>query len=260
MLYQSLPYYTFDCQETRANDGTCMTKKRKETALEWEASKVGMRPWGQREQSGTYCEVLTSLAMFWRSTSNASPPHFASPRAGLGEKVWPCNTGDSRANMSHLPLGTSWHFTPVGQRMHLTCSPHFATLCQTLVFNLLLPVNRHIWPGNTSWSARTPHTTTDPSSLVAANAPYVPQTWQTPDARVATYLYVELPRWHSGMQMPPSVLRWQSQGSKDFVQTGLDTTLAGPLKFLDLCLPQPVLVAAGFHIPSAFHPSLCGPS
>ena len=47
--------------------------------------------------------------MFWRSTSNASPPHFASPRAGLGEKVYPCNTGDSRANMSHLFSPSTWH-------------------------------------------------------------------------------------------------------------------------------------------------------
>ena len=63
------------------------------------------------------------------------------------------------------------------------------------------------------------------------------------------------------MSVPLSVLRWQSQGSKSFVQTGLDTALAGLLKyFLNLCLPVPlpVLVATGFHIPAAFHPSLCG--
>lgn len=89
-------------------------------------------------------KVQPSLVTFSRSTSNASPPHFESPQGlSLRDEFYRLQFYLSQLSHSKSPS--------------LRWSSFYSAK-----------------------TARAPQTTTDPSSFVAANAPYVPHTWVTP--------------------------------------------------------------------------------
>lgn len=89
-------------------------------------------------------KVQPSLVTFSTSTSNASPPHFESPQGlSLRDEFYRLQFYLSQLSHSKSPS--------------LRWSSFYSAK-----------------------TARAPQTTTDPSSFVAANAPYVPHTWVTP--------------------------------------------------------------------------------